>query len=310
MVFGRELSARGLRQIDHNCKVGFWTNEEARKKWICWYSATEDRLYMKEENRWRAYRTTGRTRNRKYTRTDFIYDDLHVSARRTATYTQTAEPNTIRMEGPIINPDDHDPYKGPFTQLRYAFDDSIACKRILIDEIQIPNDNCTAVVNSIRDGTACLITDGSYYLEHDSGSSAFILTAGRTKKNKLVGVNWVPGSKEDQNPYRSELAGIDGALSMIAVLVQFFDIKQGQIEIALDGLSALKQAKKCIKDLLITQSCYDILQDISNRLKLLPEGIKIKWRHVEGHQKEKGYKNLDFWAVMNDKADNHAKAYN
>ena len=96
---------------------------------------------------------------------------------------------------------------------------------------------------------------------------------------------------------------------MLATIIQFFNIEQGQIEIALDGLSALNQAKKCTKDLLVTQSCYDLLQDISNRLKMLPEGIKIKWRHVEGHQKEKGYKKLDFWALMNGKADKHAKSY-
>ncbi len=271
-------------------------NEDIRNQWPCWYSASEDRIYLKDNNRWRAYQKSGRLRHSKYIRTNFIYDDLHESAYRTATYKETANPNSITLENylgwnyeePLINPEDHDPYKGPFVQLQYAFDDSIACKRILIDEIKMPNDNCNSIVNSITEGSACLITDGSYFKEYESGSSAFILTAAKTKKNKLVGKNWVPGSKEDQNPYRSELAGIDGGLSMLAIIIQFFNIEQGQIEIALDGLSALNQAKKCIKNLLITQSCYDLLQDISNRLKMLPEGIKIKWRHVEGHQKEKG----------------------
>ena len=76
-----------------------------------------------------------------------------------------------------------------------------------------------AIVASIRSGKACIITDGSFFPEYDSGSSAFIITAGKTKKNKFVGTNWVPGSKEDQNPYRSELAGINGALSVIKILV-------------------------------------------------------------------------------------------
>ena len=148
-----------------------------------------------------------------------------------------------------------------------------------------------------------------YFPDHDSGSSAFILTPGKTKKNKLVGVNWVPGTKEDQNPYRSELAGINGALSMLEVVVQYFEIEQGKIEIALDGESAMKSAVKSIKDLFINQSCYNILQDISNKLKLLPDGITIKWRHVRGHQKEKGRTNLGFWETMNDKADSYAKSY-
>ena len=85
----------------------------------------------------------------------------------------------------------------------------------------MPNDNCNSIVNSITEGSACLITDGSYFKEYESGSSAFILTAGKTKKNKLIGKNWVPGSKEDQNPYRSKLAGIDGGLSMLATIIHF-----------------------------------------------------------------------------------------
>ena len=70
---------------------------------------------------------------------------------------------------------------------------------------------------------------------------------------------------------------------MIKILVQFFNIKHGGIEIALDGESALNSAKKSMNYLYIKQSCYDILQDICNRIKSLPEGINIKWRHVEGH---------------------------
>ena len=96
---------------------------------------------------------------------------------------------------------------------------------------------------------------------------------------------------------------------MLTVLVQYFEIEQGKIKIALDGESAMNSAKKSITDLFINQLCYNILHDISNRLKLLPDGITIKWRHVLGHQKEKGRTNLDFWETMNDKADSYTKSY-
>ena len=125
---------------------------------------------MKEENRWRAYPSQQTTRFRRFERTEFIYNELHPSAYRSATYNHTPNPNIISLESslrwnqtePIINPIDHDPYKGPFAQLQYAFDESIACKRILIDEVKIPNDNCTAIFDSIRSGKACIITDGSF----------------------------------------------------------------------------------------------------------------------------------------------------
>lgn len=46
------------------------------------------------------------------------------------------------------------------------------------------------------------------------------------------------GGPDDQNPYRSELAGIDGLLLAIALIVQVKNITHGSIEITLDGLAA------------------------------------------------------------------------
>lgn len=157
-----------------------------------------------------------------------------------------------------------------------AFVESIERQDILIDKVKIPKDNCEAIAEAIRNGTACLITDGSYFPEKEAGSSAFILTPGKTKRRKLIGMNWVPGTKEEQDPYRSELAGINGGLSMIAIILTAFDIIEGKIEIALDGLSALRRSKDSINNLKIMQSSYDILQDTRNRIKKLPAGIDIK----------------------------------
>ena len=111
----------------------------------------------------------------------------------------------------------------------------------------------------------------------------------------------VPGSPEDQNPYRSELAGINGVLSAIAVIVKMKDINSGDIEIALDGLSAKNQVETNLDYLSVHQTCFDIIQDIRNRIELLP--IKIKWRWVEGHQREKGRRKLDWWARQNERVD-------
>jgi len=126
---------------------------------------------------------------------------------------------------------------------------------------------------------------------------------------KQVGMDWCPGIKEEQNSYRSELAGIDGGLSMIAVILKFFDITEGGIEIALDGDSALNSAKASREFLNSFQSSYDLLQDIRNRLTAIPEGIKIKWRWVKLHQDDKGYNKLDWWAKSNIKADKIAKEF-
>ena len=43
----------------------------------------------------------------------------------------------------------------------------------------------------------------------------------------------MPGSSLDQSAYRSELAGVCGALAIIAIFVQFFEIEAGGITLAL-----------------------------------------------------------------------------
>jgi hypothetical protein len=73
--------------------------------------------------------------------------------------------------------------------------------------------------------------------------------------------NWVPGLPTDQLAYRSELAGIVGILSAVAVIIQQYKITAGSITIALDGESALDQAS-AETPLKINQAYFDILQDI------------------------------------------------
>ena len=68
---------------------------------------------------------------------------------------------------------------------------------------------------------------------------------------------------------------------------------EGGITIALDGESALIQAKGNWP-LCISQPCFDMLQDIRTRIDLLP--IKITWKWVEGHQDDFQHAELDWWA--------------
>jgi hypothetical protein len=58
----------------------------------------------------------------------------------------------------------------------------------------------------------------------------------------LDGDNWVPGTPTDQSAYRSELAGIAGILSVVAITIQHYDITKGSITVALDGYSAQDQS--------------------------------------------------------------------
>jgi hypothetical protein len=121
----------------------------------------------------------------------------------------------------------------------------------------------------------------------------------------LDGDNWVPGTPTDQSAYRSELAGMAGILSVVAIIIHNYDITKGSITIALDGYSALDQSA-VETPLKIDQPDFDILQDIRARLHTLP--IEVIWKWVEGHQDKKG-KFMDWWARQNQKVDRNAKAF-
>ena len=84
-----------------------------------------------------------------------------------------------------------------------------------------------------------------------------------------------------------------------------YNIKDGEVEIALDSQSALNQASES-EYLCASQTSFNILQDIRERLQQQP--IDIKWKWVEGHQDAKG-KKLDWWAKQNQKVDESAKDF-
>ena len=144
-----------------------------------------------------------------------------------------------------------------------------------------------------------------YLPDERKGSSAFIITAGQTIVNKIVGYNKIPGLAHEQNAYRSELGGIDGILSVLEVIVDYYNITHGAIELALDGKSALEQAN--LEDFLQAgQSSFGILQDIHYRIRHLPILVSFRW--VEGHQRKKG-KQLDWRGRQNELVDMLAKNF-
>jgi hypothetical protein len=80
-------------------------------------------------------------------------------------------------------------------------------------------DNLTPIADSIWDGTAAAVMDGSFKLRR--GTSAFTLL-NLASGIQLAGANRVPGLKTDQCAYSSELTGILGTIILIDILCQFF----------------------------------------------------------------------------------------
>ena len=206
---------------------------------------------------------------------------------------------------PLPVPDD--PYTIEQISIDAAFDRSISNERILLDKYKMPTDNCSAIAQSIRDNTARAVSDGSFDPLTNKGTSAFVITAHKDTTLLFSGQNWSTGSKSEQSAYCSELAGIIGVLASLAVITQRHNVTTGGITIALDGKSAMNQAKKQTP-LHIAQQSFDFFQEIRNRLQALPPAITVRWRWVEGHQREAGM-TMDWWAKRNDEVDSLAKKF-
>lgn len=100
------------------------------------------------------------------------------------------------------------------------------------------------------------------YLRH-TGTSAFVITAhNKDIEHSFSGSNWSTGSKDKQSPYCIKLAGIIGVLASLAVIIQRHHVTTGTVTIALDGESAMNQAKKDTPLHIAQQSFDDYFQEI------------------------------------------------
>jgi hypothetical protein len=148
------------------------------------------------------------------------------------------------------------------------------------------------------------VSDGSFKDEY--GTAAFILTASDDPQVSIRGRVVTPGNRKDQNAYRSELAGIYAMTILQWAVSEFFGIKTGTIEVACDGKSALEQAQWPEDFINTNYPHYDLILAIRS-VRLLTQW-DWSWRHVKGHQDDKGVA-LDFWAQLNVEMDTNAKKH-
>ena len=96
------MFVRPLLGIELNYRVGNWIDREPKNKYKSFYSPHHDRLYLKENNYWRVYRSDNpriimRTGNGRYTRDDDTYDELPLHAKKVATYERISQ-QAVRLK--------------------------------------------------------------------------------------------------------------------------------------------------------------------------------------------------------------------
>jgi hypothetical protein len=168
----------------------------------------------------------------------------------------------------------------------------------------VDTESLRKISQSIQEGTLKLVSDGSYLETHKLGTAAWILETpnGVTTSGRIT----IPGSEEVQGSYRSELGGIYGGLSHVALICKHLKISNGHITIGCDGLGAVQIIDKEFTVTKSNANQFDMIRAINKLRRDLP--IRSSLRHVKGHQDDHiNFYLLDRWAQMNVLADTMAK---
>ena len=91
----------------------------------------------------------------------------------------------------------------------------------------------------ILEDKAYAVSDGSFFPTSQTGACAWIIST-RDGSEWIKGGGIIPGCKEDQDPYRSELGGQVGLAAFISAIV-LPDGMTPNITIACDGLAAINR---------------------------------------------------------------------
>ena len=216
---------RKLRQ-----PLGSW-DHDIPAKWKWFYSAAEDRVYHFEGIGWRVFSMipsrVQRLRSLRFLCQDHIApttpdDGIMASISRTS--------DGVRITGvDILPPGVPPPSEIPSRSILGALDQRTELDKWSVESVDVV-DNGRSFAAAIIRGTARAVSDGSF--KNEMGTSASILFHTKSKDpNRIISVNSVPGNREEQSAYRSELAGISGSLSVIAAVCTVHDIQSGSITI-------------------------------------------------------------------------------
>ena len=288
--------------------LGSW-NHSMFSNWIWFYCGEEERLYCKEGPFWRIWSPATRRRGRGNRR--FLKSNLTMTLPSDTVYATVQQLHQCAIVTGTTTSSPKTTHRRQFDELSSQFfynqpkDDAWA-----VVQLAAFNNEIEYIVASIEQGVCHQISNGSFNPKTRSSLSAFMLR-GQEKMNSIARVNTVPGRPEDQDPYRAELAGISGGLSLLTWICNHFNISQGHITICCDGLQALKDVEYFYKSQYFPdpkKASYDMICDIRVKMKLLPMSLSFQW--IESHQDDyTDYDLLDPLAQDNVDMDRSAKMW-
>ena len=132
----------------------------------------------------------------------------------------------------------------------------------MIQEVRTPESR-QLLAESIRQGNAIGVSDGSYCPHAQKGSSAAVIQC-LTTGQRLLAVNLVPGHVRNQSSHRSELAGILAIVKLLQMLHEEHDLTNGSFTFGLDNKEA-RLAVMSQEGPKVSKVDYDMIIDIRKR---------------------------------------------
>jgi hypothetical protein len=276
-------------QVKPTLYLGRWTDGNS-DEWIWFFSRQNGQLYKKLPRRWKVYRRQGRGRRGEFPvfrySTDAISKPNH--AYRCTIFLDNR--GRIRLQGVgregEVTLGSHPP------------------QQTILNNNQVQGEQ-EDVIQSIRNGTAKAVSDGSYLQRENIGTAGWIIE-GENVGNQIRGRHETPGSAGSQCSHRSEMWGVLGLIMSVNSLCQLHGIQHGSILAKCDGegtINILNNRHAIIKN---NRKHYDMIQALTSAIERSP--IQWSFEHLRGHQDQYiSYSQLDRWAQLNVQADTIAK---
>ena len=170
-------------------------------------------------------------------------------------------------------------------------------EQYLLRNLTADEGNVEGIANSIKDGHARIVSNGSYY--KGTGVATFAVRIESADKQYSLDIEqYVPDVLAENDTYRAEATGILAGLCICWAICKYKDITGGNVKIGCDGELALNMAMHKQWDVRISDKHYNIIDMIHCRKKAISQTMTKHW--IRGHQDtNRPFRLLDRMTQMN-----------
>ena len=279
--------------------LGHWIYDVSHR-WKWFVDRSDSYLFLQsEEGVWKKYKRIGRSRlQRRFSSDAEVMNDGPTNVQLASIHFRN---NFIFLDSKS------DSYRGKVplpSVVQPSISNSDNYKKWLF--YSSTEENIIVLVQSIMEGSAIAVSDGSYSEIKKCATAAWTIES-PDRRGIISGTSISPGPPSVQNSYRAEILGLLAILSKLSDLCSTFQIINGKCTIGCDGLEALNQATHGKPEWISPERKQsDFISACNTLIQKLP--LSITRVHVKGHQDDHSkFSELSRMARMNVNMDFQAK---